>query len=358
MEHTSFVQGTPLSPNHHSSPAHFGGITANHMVLGPQKIFPPLHYINVDLSKFVPFSWTEYVDWAMVSQETLLCQQLIKHSAEIKVKSDALFYTPQQSIAMILGGGGTISDVCLAYTIVTIINNMTLPSLLKSQETHAWLGVLCQPKTLSAFRKLPFHVFDALRERVFAIALATGDVAGIQAMLALNFNVHEKVMIFPTPASGHLDITTHPIEISIRGANMKIAKMIIAHACQNATQYQLDELLAQICNSAHDSRHDDRAMRGAEVVELLGLVLAAERLHLGLVFLQFATTLTRPLNLLTTKALPSKTGYFLGSLKPTPKYGWMLSGTTCKKDFFDICSKTIKVTSRRTIVESSSHCSA
>jgi ankyrin repeat protein len=183
---------------------------------------------------------------------------------------DATFYPTQREFTPL--SSGDKSTVSSLYLTASLLNNMN--STLDN--AYKWLKALPQPAISEIMEALPFPILDALRERVFALAIEVGDADVVQSMLALNVDPRDKTMWRGTTHSK----TSYPFEIAMHQGYFLIAKKIISHMCKSATLSQLNELLSMVLSWRGSQRRDLQwiytdQLKHPELAELLCLILSA-----------------------------------------------------------------------------------
>ncbi|CAN9202332.1 unnamed protein product [Alternaria alternata] len=219
----------------------------------------------------LPFSWIYQIKLDSVLQSLNHSQELIQWKGPSKTQLDAIFYPSQQSSAH--DAHGSHNAVLPSYTIASLVNNVSAVGQTISNDAYTLLKALPLNAVSQSLRVLPIPILEALKERVFAAAVKFGDVDLVSAMLELNMDPREQIMMeWP-----HMSTPTYPLEFAVAAGHFSVAKTLILRMCHNANQLQLDQLLNHIFERKRRNAGfaANAGLKHSETKLLMCIVLAA-----------------------------------------------------------------------------------
>ncbi|OAG17775.1 hypothetical protein CC77DRAFT_234946 [Alternaria alternata] len=199
-----------------------------------------------------PFSWMRSVDLDSFSQNLSAAEQLTKWRKPPKAQLDALFYSKDRSFLDTRHESHETSVPLCA--IASLANNLSSVDHNVSNDAYSLLKALPLNVVLQSLKVLPVPVLDALKEQVFATAVKVGDVNLVSAMLKLNADPRERIMIDRSTGSK----PTYPLDYARDADHFAVAKTLISHMCQGATQSQLDGLIDYILYGMESTMPESR----------------------------------------------------------------------------------------------------
>jgi ankyrin repeat protein len=206
----------------------------------------------------------------LISQIASSSEQLTTQKYPSAMELDATFYPTQWEFTP--SSSGDESTISSLYLTASLLNNMNTTL----DNAYKWLKALPRPAVSKIMEALPFPILDALRERVFALAIEVGDADVVQSMLALDVDPGDKIMWKVTTHSR----TVYPFEVAMCEGHFLVAKNIISHMCKGAALSQLNELLNLVLVWEESDRRIARPnhmhrLKPSEVAELLVIILSA-----------------------------------------------------------------------------------
>ena len=183
-----------------------------------------------------PFSWMRAVDLNSFSQNLSTIQQSTRWTQPPKAQLDALFYSKGRSFLDTPHESHETSVP--SYAIASLANNMSSVYHNVSNEAYLLLKAFPLNVVSQSLKAIPVPVLDALKERLFATAVKVGDVDLVSAMLKLNIDPRERIMIdWPSVSR-----PTYPLDYAGYAGHYAVVKTLVSHMCQGANQLQLDGL--------------------------------------------------------------------------------------------------------------------
>jgi ankyrin repeat protein len=241
-------------------------------IMSPQT--SPLHteHAAYFLDLYEPFSWKRDIDWELLSRKASWPSHLTSCS---QINPDSAVFLNPRMFETVPDAGKSVAFSM--RSVAALINNMCRPQHLIVSDSHTWLEILLRPDVMQYLRALPGEIVDVLEERLFAIALRTGDLLIVNFMLALDVDAYEKIMVdWPSQSA-----PAYPFEVALNCGYFSVAKAIISHLSQHSTPSKLDKLLSLLLNwresvsteNQGPEIHTSRA-RDSEMIELLCIVLS------------------------------------------------------------------------------------
>jgi hypothetical protein len=235
-------------------------------IMSPQT--SPLHteHAAYFLDLYEPFSWKRDIDWELLSRKASWPSHLTSCS---QINPDSAVFLNPRMFETVPDAGKSVAFSM--RSVAALINNMCRPQHLIVSDSHTWLEILLRPDVMQYLRALPGEIVDVLEERLFAIALRTGDLLIVNFMLALDVDAYEKIMVdWPSQSA-----PAYPFEVALNCGYFSVAKAIISHLSQHSTPSKLDKLLSLLLNwresvsteNQGPEIHTSRA-RDSEMIEL------------------------------------------------------------------------------------------
>ena len=203
------------------------------------------------------------VDLDSFSQNLSAAEQLTKWRKPPKAQLDALFYSKGRSFLDTLHESHKTS--VLSYAIASLANNISSVDHNVSNEAYSLLKTLPLNVLLQSLKALSVPVLDALKERVFATAVKVGDVNLVSAMLKLNVDPRERIMIdWPSVSK-----PTYPLDYAWDAGHFAVTEKLVSHMCQGATELQLDGLLDCILYGMKSTMQNSMKRRSISMGDLV-----------------------------------------------------------------------------------------
>lgn len=238
MTNTSNFNIQPQYFLQHLEPGHEADYSDLEMVISPNTVHHAPE-LSLDVGFAEPFSWLRFVKFDFLSQSTSQIQLLTSSPSRFEMRLNAAFHQQQELYKAVPGmDGRTLPQ---SYLLLSLVNNLDAIGHTDSNQSYEWFKTLPLSDMKRSLGGLPDPIFQALRERVFVAAVRAGDVEIVSAMLALQIEPHEPVMLEPSHAT-----PIYPLEFAVAANDFALARTLIRHMCRGATASRADELLTQV----------------------------------------------------------------------------------------------------------------
>ncbi|KAH7393886.1 hypothetical protein DE146DRAFT_765462 [Phaeosphaeria sp. MPI-PUGE-AT-0046c] len=215
----------------------------------------PLFHVSFD----APFSWLQNIESSWLPPSNAHLQHLITLSEPSEMQLSTAFYPEQHAFKN-----------TMSYRIASLLNNMLHVSRDDPEELHIWLKTIQETASVQMIEALPIAVFEAFRERLFTLALTTGNADVVTAMLEFNANPQEPIMAHSRGLS-----PMYPLRYAIWTGHFEVAKVLLRHMLRRADESLVNELFCQIVEGRRNRSPESKHLTDSEFKELACSLLKA-----------------------------------------------------------------------------------